>query len=68
MVHALVLGGVAALGHFGMGSINLSLVGPLLLGSIPGVLLGSRMAALVPERALRPVLGTTLLLLGYRLL
>lgn len=68
IVHALVLVGVAAIGHLGMGSINRSLLGALLLGSVPGVLLGSKMTCIVPDRALRPLLGTTLLLLGYKLL
>lgn len=68
IVHALLLVGVSALGHLGLGSINFGLLGALLIGSIPGVWLGSRMTARVPEKALRPVLGTTLLLLGYKLL
>ena len=68
IVHALLLVGVSALGHLGMGSINFGLLGSLLVGSIPGVWLGSRMTARVPEKALRPVLGTTLLLLGCKLL
>jgi uncharacterized membrane protein YfcA len=68
IVHALLLVGVSALGHLGMGSINFSLLGSLLVGSLPGVWLGSRMTARVPEKALRPLLGTTLLLLGCKLL
>lgn len=68
IVHALMLVGVAAVGHLGIGTINLPLLKALLIGSIPGVWLGSRMTALVPEKTLRPVLGTTLLLLGYKLL
>ena len=68
IVHALLLVGVSALGHLGLGSINVRLLGGLLVGSIPGVWLGSRMTARVPEKALRPLLGTTLLLLGCKLL
>ena len=68
IVHALLLVGISALGHLRMGSINTRLLGELLVGSIPGVWLGSRMTARVPEKALRPVLGTTLLLLGCKLL
>ena len=68
IVHALLLVGVSALGHLGMGSINTHLLGALLVGSIPGVWLGSKMTARVPEKALRPLLGTTLLLLGCKLL
>jgi len=68
IVHALLLLGVSALGHLGMGSINTPLLGGLLIGSIPGVWLGSRMSAFFPEKILRPILGTTLLFLGYKLL
>jgi uncharacterized membrane protein YfcA len=68
IVHALFLVGVSALGHMKIGSINTPLLGGLLIGSIPGVWIGSRMSAYFPEKVLRPVLGTTLLFLGYKLL
>jgi uncharacterized membrane protein YfcA len=68
IVHALFLVGVSALGHLGIGSINVPLLGGLLIGSIPGVWLGSKMSAHFPEKILRPVLATTLLVLGYKLL
>jgi uncharacterized membrane protein YfcA len=68
ILHALFLVGVSALGHLGIGSINLPLLGGLLVGSIPGVWLGSRMSAVFPEKVLRPLLATTLLFLGYKLL
>jgi uncharacterized membrane protein YfcA len=68
IVHALILLGVSSLGHLGIGSIDVSLLAGLLVGSIPGVWLGSRMSAIFPERVLRPVLGTTLFYLGYKLL
>lgn len=68
IVHALILVGLSALGHLGMGSINTHLLGGLLIGSIPGVWLGSKMSAFFPEKILRPLLATTLLFLGYKLL
>jgi uncharacterized protein len=68
ILHALFLVGVAALGHLGMGSINVPLLGALLIGSIPGVWLGSKMSTIVPERILQPILATTLFFLGYKLL
>jgi uncharacterized protein len=68
IVHALVLVGVAAVGHLGIGSINIPLLALLLVGSIPGVWLGSRISANLPEQALRPVMGSALLFLGYKLL
>jgi len=67
-VNALMLVGVSAAGHMGIGSIDSRLLAGLLLGSIPGVWIGSRMSAKFPEKVLRPVLGTTLLYLGLRLL
>jgi len=68
ILHALLLVGVSALGHLGLGSIDFPLLGALLIGSIPGVWLGSRMNAVVPERVLQPILATTLFFLGYKLL
>jgi uncharacterized membrane protein YfcA len=68
IVNALLLVGVSALGHLGLGSIDFRLLAALLLGSVPGVWLGSRMSAVFPERALRPILASTLLFLGYKLL
>jgi len=68
IVHALFLVGVSALGHMGIGSINVGLLVGLLIGSVPGVWIGSKMSAHFPEKVLRPVLGTTLLILGYKLL
>jgi uncharacterized protein len=68
ILHALILLSVSALGHLGKGSIDFSLLGALLVGSIPGVWIGSKMSAAVPERILQPLLATTLFLLGYKLL
>jgi uncharacterized protein len=68
IAHALILVGVSALGHLGLGSINFPLLGALLIGSLPGVWIGSRMTAIFPERILQPILATTLFFLGYKLL
>ena len=68
ILHALILVGISALGHLGLGSINVPLLGALLVGSIPGVWIGSKASAVVPERILQPLLATTLFLLGYKLL
>jgi uncharacterized protein len=68
IVHALFLVGVSALGHLGLRSVDVSLLGVLLVGSIPGVWLGSKMSAVVPERILQPLLATTLFFLGFKLM
>src|SRR5690606_37156240 len=52
-VHALVVTGAAALVHLAAGGVRLDLAGALLLGSLPGVALGARLAVRVPEPALR---------------
>jgi uncharacterized protein len=67
ILHALILVGISALGHIGIGSINVPLLGALLVGSIPGVWIGSRMGVAIPERILQPLLATTLFFLGYKL-
>ena len=66
--HALFLVGVSAIGHAGLGTINYKLLAGLLVGSVPGVWMGSKLSARFPEKVLRPVLATTLLYLGLRLL
>jgi uncharacterized protein len=66
--HALFLLGVAAFGHVEIGSVDSHLLVPLLLGSLPGVWAGSRLAAVFPEKVMRPVLATMLLYLGLKLL
>ena len=68
IMHALFLVGVSAIGHAGLGTINYKLLGSLIVGSVPGVWLGSKLSARFPEKALRPILATTLLYLGLKLL
>ena len=68
ILHALILVGVSALGHLGIGSVNVPLLAALLVGSIPGVWIGSKTSAMVPERILQPLLAVTLFFLGYKLL
>jgi uncharacterized protein len=68
IVHAVLLVGVSALGHLEMGSINVPLLGGLLLGSLPGVWIGSKMSTVLPATVIRPILAGTLFLLGCKLL
>lgn len=65
--HGVLLVGIAALGHWRLGHVNIPLVSALLLGSIPGVWLGSFLAGRIPERALRPAVATLLFITGVKL-
>lgn len=67
LAHAVPLTAVAGLGHWQMGTVDVNLLGMLLVGSLPGIYLGSRLSARVPERWLRPALATLLLLIGIRM-
>ena len=68
IVHAVVLTGVTSLLHFRLGNVDLSLVGYLLIGSIPGGLIGSYLSTRVPVLWLRRILCAILLTTGARML
>ena len=67
IAHAVPLTLAAGIGHWWLGSINLDLLIPLLLGSVPGILIGSHTAARVPEKALRLLLAATLIMVATKL-
>jgi uncharacterized protein len=68
VAHAALLLWVAALAHLASGNIDFGLMGTILIGSIPGVYIGSALAVRLPERGLRPALGIVLLASGLGLL
>jgi uncharacterized membrane protein YfcA len=68
VAHAAVLLWVAAAAHLLSGNVDLGLAGTILVGSIPGVWLGSALAVRLPERGLRPALGVVLLTSGLALM
>jgi uncharacterized membrane protein YfcA len=67
IAHAVPLTAVAGLGHFYLGTVDFTLLGTLLLGSLPGIYLGSHASSLFPERWLRSALACMLILIGGRL-
>lgn len=68
IAHAVPLTLLAGLGHWMMGTVNWELLLSLLTGSIPGIIVGSLLAARMPDGVLRPILAATLALVGGKLL
>ena len=67
IAHAVPLTLVAGIGHWAMGAIDWQLMGALLVGSLPGIVIGSYCVVRVPETALRLVLAATLIVVAGKL-
>lgn len=67
IAHAVPLTLIAGFGHWMMGSVNFHLLASLLTGSIPGIILGSLAATRIPDHVLRPILASTLAIVGGRM-
>jgi hypothetical protein len=67
MFHAAALLWVAGVSHLLHGDVDTHAMAWLLVGSIPGVLLGAQMSIKVPERALRVAFGAILVLSGIKI-
>ncbi|ANQ83520.1 sulfite exporter TauE/SafE family protein [Azoarcus olearius] len=68
IAHAVPLTLVAGIGHWILGSVDWFLLGSLIVGSLPGIWLGSHISTKVPDRVLRPILATMLVLVGAKLI
>lgn len=68
IAHAVPLTLLAGLGHWMMGTVDWGLLASLLCGSIPGIVVGSLLAARTPDGILRPVLAGTLALVAVKML
>jgi uncharacterized protein len=68
VAHAAVLLWVAAAAHWVSGNIDFGLAGNILVGSLPGVWIGTSIATRVPKNALRAALGVVLLASSLALL
>jgi uncharacterized membrane protein YfcA len=67
IAHAVPLTLVAGLGHWMLGSVDWHILGSLLVGSLPGIFLGSYLSGRVRELALRIILALTLAIVGSKL-
>jgi uncharacterized protein len=68
IAHAVPLTLVAGIGHWWLGSVDLSLLASLLIGSVPGIVIGSLIGSRASDRTLKPVLATVLIIVGAKLL
>jgi uncharacterized membrane protein YfcA len=64
---AAVIVPIAAAGHFALGSINFPMTWNLLIGSVPGVIIGSRLCGVLPEKWVRPATAGVMALTGSRM-
>ena len=67
IAHAVPLTLVAGVGHWFLGSVDVQVLLSLIVGSVPGIVLGSYVAIRLPETALRLVLAATLLVVAAKM-
>jgi uncharacterized protein len=68
IAHAVPLTLVAAIGHASLGHVEWTLLALLLVGSLPGIWLGARLAAGLPERVVRALLAASLVTAGFKVI
>lgn len=68
IIHAVPLTVVAGLGHLWIGNVDFPLLSSLLIGSIPGIILGSLIATRVSDKVVRVFLAMALTATGIKLL
>ena len=68
IAHAVPLTLVAGLGHASLGTVDYNLLGTLLIGSIPGIYIGSHLSAKVSEHWIRIALAAILIYVGIKLI
>ena len=67
VAHAVPLTLVAGLGHASLGTVDYGLLGMLLIGSVPGIWIGSHMTRVVGEQWVRTLLALILVYVGQKL-
>ncbi len=63
--HAAIVLWAAGIAHFGHGNVDLGLVGNILLGSVPGVVVGAALMGRINQDSIRIALGIVLILSGF---
>jgi uncharacterized membrane protein YfcA len=68
IAHAVPLTLAGGIGHWMLGSIDWQVLASLLVGSLPGIVIGGHISARIPDRVLRLLLAAVLLLVAAKLL
>jgi uncharacterized membrane protein YfcA len=68
IIHAILLAGLTGLLQFGFGNVDMVLVACVLIGSIPGGLLGAYLTKYLPSDRFKQMLCTILVVVGARML
>jgi uncharacterized membrane protein YfcA len=68
IAHAVPLTLVAGAGHWYLGSVDWALLGPLLIGSLPGIVVGSKLAGRIPDGAVHTGLTLVLIIVAVKLI
>jgi uncharacterized membrane protein YfcA len=56
-----------SLGHLTLGTVNWGLVVPIWIGSVPGVLIGAKLCQIAPQRPLRFIIYSILMMVSWKL-
>lgn len=68
ITHAFALVTVAGFMHAGLGNVDFLLATNLLIGSIPGVIVGSSLSTKIPAKPLRTIMALAILFAGIKLI
>lgn len=66
LAHAVPLTAIAGLGHAHLGTVDYDLLAYLLLGSLPGIFIGTNIGIKLPDYVVRPALAGMLMMIGLR--
>ncbi|PVZ69564.1 sulfite exporter TauE/SafE family protein [Pelagibaculum spongiae] len=66
LAHAIPLTALAGLGHLHLGNVDFQLLGALLVGSLPAIYFGTKLGAKLPDKVMKPILASALMLLGIK--
>lgn len=64
LAHAVLITAIAGLGHAGLGTVDYAMLGWLLLGALPGIWIGTRVAFRLDDRGLKRTISALLIFIG----